>query len=372
MYLDSEKYLVTADGPNGIGKGGILSNTRIFLEGFSFFNYAMYDDMPFRTASITEPPQLPLHYYASSPHSRNKDGSILTWRQVLKEGMGSEILKIGSPDSKTRSLAFADGFFTSRAIIERYMFENFPWTYDCKLNPFISMLPNIFEKIPGGDTWEGIPFSKILVKDRGSASTAVFQGGELSVRNLMLELYRAGDLMMEDLTVLLVPTNRERWIKTLKSRVDDIDIHDGKYENQLDNYLNLRRSWSNTFSSNMVYIENDPSGQTNDILEPSLLFALLVLSLKQNGKLNWYDINNEINSIHISLQGCFNLLTRTPFREHGEKINHVISSTPTYFFEGLPLLAFSGDIGLVDAPIYQSKYGIVLAENLSKRVYMIK
>lgn len=308
--METENYLFSVDGPNGIGKGGILQRARVLLEVMNFQNFARTQDIPFRTASITEPPQLPLYAYSSHPAARMPNGQLLSWRNLLKEGYGKELLSIGAPGVEATEIAYAEGFLTSRAIIERYMFEEFPWTFGCNLNPFINMLPNIFTRIPGGKLWFDTPFSKVIVKDRGSASTAVFQGIDLRVRGLMEQMYQSGDLMMEDLTVLLLPTDRERWIRTVTSRSDDRDVHDGKFHSQADRYFSLRADWAGVFSKNIVQILNDPSGEANNIETPSFLLSLLFLAYRQNRWINWYDNSQNLNEINVSFSGIRAMLER--------------------------------------------------------------
>lgn len=370
--MDTENYLFSVDGPNGIGKGGILQRARVLLEVMNFINFAKFDDIPFRTASITEPPQLPLYAYSSHPAARMPNGQLMSWRNLLKEGYGKELLRIGTPGVDAIEIAYAEGFLTSRAIIERYMFEEFPWTFGCNLNPFINMLPNIFTRIPGGNLWFNVPFSKVVVKDRGSASTAVFQGVDPRVRTLMEQMYESGDLMMEDLTVLLLPTDRERWIHTVTSRLEDRDVHDGKFQSQADRYFGLRFDWGGVFSKNIVQMLNDPSGETNNIETPSFLLSLLFLVYKQNRGISWFDDNQQLNQLTVSFDGIIPMLQRTYHYEEFTRIGTTLSQRVNFEFQGIPLTIVSGDIGLVSQNDNPHMHSLVIAEDLYKRVNSVK
>jgi hypothetical protein len=126
----------------------------------------------------------------------------------------------------------------------------------------------------------------VLLKDRGSGSTCVYQGmradGGGAVMKLMKNLYDKGFLIKEDLTIVVVPYEYESYyLSKDKHRDDDErDMHDGL--NELERYMRLRfTGWRDVFTNRIIYIKNDPSGKEGPVYFPALISSILIYATEK-------------------------------------------------------------------------------------------
>lgn len=388
MAPNSEVFLSSVEGPNGLGKGWLTDRVMYILDAMSFVRYKVDSDaVPFFNAVVTEPPDLPIVFPSNvSGHSGiESEGPTLqsfqdirgnltldyanelsevirsersehypNWRKMLKEGEHRDILE-ESTTGNSRDAMFAEGFLTSRAVLEFYMKNIFEWKQWGQLPPFVRMLPDL-----AGNVWSRrdykysmLPHDKFLIKDRGTASTAAFQGGDHEVQEMIRGYYERGELQKEDVTFIVTPSNFERWVSTLKARKGDNDVHDTSQRLQLERYLSLRNTFAGVFSKDIIHLENDPGGVDFHINPLSYIISLVMLASKEQGGLFWFDEGEGINSVQIDslkavllvasvsrgiIPAIYNDMAFEIFYERGQ---------PRFFYKGIPLLYYSGDVGII-------------------------
>lgn len=404
MVSDEKLLLTSIEGPNQIGKGTLLERIH-FIVSFMSKICQENGETPFKVASVIEPPDLPIVFpHRNGSYSErelntpqmfseirkslgpeywkslvevtlNLDVEYPNWRRVLKEGINGDVL-LNASRAGSENARFAEGFLTSRCILENFMNEAFSWTFTERLPPFIKMLPDIF------GVNERNEFSRVLIKDRGTASTDVFQGDDTEVQEMVKALYRNKELLKEDVTFVVVPNNSERWLRSLSVRSNDEDIHDKLRITQLQNYLNLRNRLGFEFSKDIVYIENDTSGIDFHINHLPFVIALIICLRNHQGSLNWFDEGDGINSIKINLLdvlqriGNLGLNPFVPASYVSETFSAFYErSEPRYFYNDIPLLYYTGDVGIIykgmrfkrrTESLYESE--VILAKDLREVV----
>lgn len=387
MSPNSEVFLASVEGPNGLGKGWLTDRVMYILDAMSFARYKVDSDtIPFFNAVITEPPDLPILFpsqgggsgvegessnvysfheirsnldidYANELNEvlvNGKSANYPSWRKMLKEGDNRELLEKATTGN-SRDAMFAEGFLTSRAVLEFYMKNLFKWNQWSDLPPFVRMLPDL-----AGNVWSNrdykysmLPHERILIKDRGTASTAAFQGGDPEVQEMIRGYYERGELQKEDVTFIVTPSNFERWVSTLKARKGDKDVHDTSQRKQLDRYLSLRGTFADVFSKDIIHLENDPGGVDFHINPLSYIIPLVMLASKEQRGLFWFDEGEGINSVNMDTLGAVLMIGKVS-RGYIPAIYNDMAfeifyerEQPRFFYKGIPLLYYSGDVGIV-------------------------
>ncbi|HVX92625.1 MAG TPA: hypothetical protein VHA74_00750 [Candidatus Dojkabacteria bacterium] len=374
--------LCSIEGVNGVGKGVLAERALFAMEAFSVHGYRDFGLKPFRTAFVNEPPDLPLKEFSSYPGVINPDGSLSTWRDLLKKGKLPSILEVAST-GENRDQRFADGFLTARMILEDFMRNEFTWDFNSKLPNFVKMVPDFASLAWGLKGYSNVPFDQMVIKDRGSASTAVFQGQDPWVRDLMIDIYNKGELQREDLTVVVMPSDYNNWANGGVKRENDVDVHDAGKMRQYEAYHNLRRDWLGIFSNEIVYLENDPTGNDFDLGSLGIIMPILFDAIRHNEKLYWFDEGDGINSIKMDMFRLKSLLLTRIHRNDFSDCNPTVAPMAffhtldkmfgperLFLYEGIPLTFVSGDMGIIQisGSLDEHKLEFILVHDLSNKV----
>ncbi|MBU0569289.1 hypothetical protein KKB40_00720 [Patescibacteria group bacterium] len=277
-YWDPEKIpgyelmMVSIEGPNGTGKSVIFKEA---LNAVSAAHLDIYagELMP-PVIGVVEPPDLKV-----DPWNSERDD---TFRTLAKSGVSTDGVFSGEELSDPRIQAGL--FLLSRRFVEREAFFRFPVEnfHSCWMLPKGFFDPGI--QVRNSKQLNSVEFA-ILVKDRGTGSTLVYQARDekygAEIRRQIAWAYEQNFLIRENMTILIMP-------RTAKSLVlvDDRDVGEPDQYSEvadLERYQFLKDD-ALIFTERLVELRNDPTGRSNSMTSPVLLATMLIVAEEQRLK----------------------------------------------------------------------------------------
>jgi hypothetical protein len=186
-----------------------------------------------------------------------------------------------------------------------------------------------------------------VVWDRSTGSTVIYQGDDDRVMEMIKQMYTIGLLAKEELTIVVLPSDEEGYMKQRLARKADSE-HDQfeqkdeeKIVAELAKYKELIRNHAHIYANRAIAIENDTTGRRGNISETSFVAALIsYATLQETYHGIPFRLDGNTNSLRFPIRKALRDIFELKF---SQLLQEALYQQNTH---GKEFILVSGDVGI--------------------------